>query len=291
VIYDVVHRTSYTYDAPVTASHGSVHLLPGNMDGQRCIERAIATQPRPEHISEHTDYFGNSTATFSIRDEHTDLTVIATSVIDTAGRPAQFDEAADATWESFIADPRSGSAADLTAQEFAMDSRLVTRSEALATYASVSFHAGRSLAESLLDLNHRIHADFVFDTKATDVTTTLEEVMATRKGVCQDFAHVMLGSLRSIGIPACYVSGYLETDPPPGSARLSGVDRTHAWVAVYLGGGRYISVDPTNDRIAGTRYITTARGRDYADVPPMKGVIYTDAEESTLTVEVDVAPR
>ncbi len=291
MIYDVVHRTSYTYDAPVTASYGSVRLLPADMDGQRCIERRVTTSPESEHHREHSDYFGNTAATFAIHDSHTALVVTATSVIDTSARPSRFDEDGDHPWESFAAPTDAGFAGDLMALEYSIDSPLVSRSRALAAYGAPSFAPGRSLAEAVVDLNRRIHTDFVFDAKATDVTTTLDEVLELRRGVCQDFAHVMVGALRSLGVPACYVSGYLETDPPPGQARLAGADRTHAWVGVYLGRGRFVGVDPTNDRFAGPRYITTARGRDYADVPPMKGVIYTDAEESTLTVEVDVTPR
>ncbi len=286
MIYDVVHRTSYTYDAPVTASFGSVRLLPADMDGQRCLERTVATSPESESHREHTDYFGNTAATFAIHRSHTQLVVTARSVIDTSARPSRFADTGDRPWESFAAPANAGFAADLTALEYSIDSPLVGRTRAQADYGARSF-----APERLLDLSRRIHTDFAFDAKATDVTTTLDDVLELRKGVCQDFAHVMVGALRSMGLPACYVSGYLETDPPPGRARLAGADRTHAWVGVYLGEGRFSGVDPTNDRLAGPRYITTARGRDYADVPPMKGVIYTDAEESTLTVEVDVAPR
>jgi transglutaminase-like putative cysteine protease len=291
VIYDVVHRTSYTYDAPVTASYGSLRVLPADMDGQRCLERTVATSPESEHQREHTDYFGNTAATFAIHGAHTQLVVTARSAIDTSARPSHFDDAGDRPWESFAAPANAGFAGDLTALEYSIDSPLVGRSQALAAYGARSFAPERALADAVLDLNRRIHTDFAFDPKATDVTTTLDEVLELRKGVCQDFAHVMVGALRSTGLAACYVSGYLETDPPPGQARLAGADRTHAWVGVYTGQGRFIGVDPTNDRMAGPRYITTARGRDYADVPPMKGVIFTDAEESTLTVEVDVAPR
>jgi transglutaminase-like putative cysteine protease len=291
VIYDVVHRTSYTYDVPVTASYGSVRVLPTDMDGQRCLERTVTTSPESEHHREHTDYFGNTAATFAIHVGHTELVVTAQSVIDTSARPNRFDDAGHHPWELFAAPAHAGFAGDLTALEYSIDSPLVGRSQALAAYGDRSFAAGRPLADAVLDLNRRIHTDFAFDAEATDVTTTLEEVLELRKGVCQDFAHVMVGALRSMGLPACYVSGYLETDPAPGQLRLAGADRTHAWVGVYLGQGRFIGVDPTNDRLAGPRYITTARGRDYGDVPPMKGVIYTDAEESTLAVEVDVAPR
>ncbi len=172
-----------------------------------------------------------------------------------------------------------------------MDSPLVVRSDELAAYAASSFTPGRALAEAVTECSTRIHADFAFDPDATEVDTPLTEVMAMRRGVCQDFAHVLLGCLRSVGLAGRYVSGYLETRPPPGRPRLTGVDRTHAWVAVGLVDGRWVGIDPTNDQMAATAYVTTAHGRDYADVPPLKGVVYTDATESTLTVTVDVVPR
>ena len=207
-------------------------------------------------------------------------------LIDTAGRPSEFGADGRRPWRSYTVGESTSD--DLTAVEFSLDSALVQRSDQLAEYARPSFVGETSLADGVVSLCGRLHADFEFDASATEVDTPLVEVMAMRKGVCQDFAHVMIGSLRSLGVPASYVSGYLETVPPPGSARLTGPDRTHAWVGVYLGGGRWIGVDPTNDQLAGPRYVTAARGRDYADVPPLKGVIFTDAEESRLTVSVDV---
>lgn len=288
MIYEIVHRTHYEYDAPVTTSLGEIHQLPRDVDGQVCLRRSISVEPEPEHFRERADYFGNLTAIYSIREPHTELVVTSSSVIDTSGRPTGFGDHGERPWESFVA----ASAGDhsLEAVEFSLDSTLVSRSAAFVDYARPSFGSGRPLADAVLDLSARIHADFVFDIEATEVDTTLEEVMELRRGVCQDFAHVLLGSLRSIGLAARYVSGYLETDPPPGRPALTGVDRTHAWVAVHLGADRWIGVDPTNDQIAGHRFVTTAHGRDYADVPPLKGVIFTDATESRLTVSVDVAP-
>ena len=185
----------------------------------------------------------------------------------------------------------AAAADDLDMVEFTLDSPMVTRSEQLAEYARPSFVGDTPLADAVMSLCGRIHADFEFDADATQIDTPLIEVLEMRKGVCQDFALIMVGSLRSLGLPASYVSGYLETVPPPGQKRLTGADRTHAWVGVYLGDGKWIGVDPTNNQIAGPRYITAARGRDYADVPPLKGVIFTDAEESRLTVSVDVVAK
>ena len=289
MIYEVSHSTRYDYDAPVVSSFAELRQLPDDVDGQVCLRRAITTEPAAEHHREHRDYFGNLTAVMVIQEDHTQLGVTATSLIDTAGRPTDFGADGRQPWQSYTV--TEAVTDDLTAVEFSMDSSLVRRSEQLADYARPSFADGTSLADGVTSLCARIHADFEFDADATEVDTPLADVMSMRKGVCQDFAHVMIGALRSLGLPTSYVSGYLETVPPPGLTRLTGADRTHAWVGVYLGAGRWIGIDPTNDQLAGPRYVTAARGRDYADVPPLKGVIFTDAEQSLLTVSVDVAAQ
>jgi transglutaminase-like putative cysteine protease len=286
MIYEVVHTTRYDYSAPVVSSFAELRQLPGDVDGQVCVHRVITTDPAAEHQRERRDYFGNLTAVMVIRQEHTRLVVTSSSRIDTTARPTVFGADGRSPWRSYTSD--AAAADDLSAVEFALDSPLVARSESLAVYARPSFTGDIPLADGVMSLCGRIHADFTFDAKATEINTPLEEVLAMRRGVCQDFAHVMVGALRSLGLPASYVSGYLETVPPPGTPRLVGVDRSHAWVGVYLGDGRWIGVDPTNNQIAGPSYITVARGRDYADVPPLKGVIFTDADESRLTVSVDV---
>ncbi len=289
MIYEVLHTTQYDYDAPVETSFAEVRQMPDDVDGQVCVRRAITTEPAPEYQRDHRDYFGNLTATVAIREPHTRLVVTSSSLIDTSHRPAEFGDDGLRPWMSYTAaqaDPD-----DLDMIEFSLDSPLVKRSEQLADYAQPSFDGDISLADSVNGFCARVHADFEFDADATEVDTQLADVMKMRKGVCQDFAHVMIGSLRSIGLAASYVSGYLETEPPPGQPRLTGVDRTHAWVGVYLGGGRWIGIDPTNNQLAGPRYVTAARGRDYSDVPPLRGVIFTDAEESRLTVSVDVAAQ
>ncbi len=289
MIYQVSHTTRYDYDAPVVASFAELRQLPDDVDGQVCQRRTITTDPVAEHHREHRDYFGNLAAVVVVREKHTQLIVTSTSVVDTGDRPTAFGDDGRRPWESYTV--AEAPADDLTAVEFTLDSSLVARSEQLASYAQPSFGNNVSLADGVMSLCARIHADFEFDAKATEIDTPIAEVMAMRKGVCQDFAHVMIGSLRSLGVPAAYVSGYLETLPPPGKPRLTGADRTHAWVGISLGGGRWIGIDPTNNQIAGARYVTTARGRDYADVPPLKGVIFTDAESSRLTVSVDVAAQ
>jgi transglutaminase-like putative cysteine protease len=288
VIYQISHTTRYDYESEVEASYAEVYQLPIDIDGQRCRQRSVTTEPRAGHHHERSDYFGNRAAVLTIHEPHTTLVVTSTSVVDTSGRPEAFGESARRGWESYRVAAEAPH--DLTAVEFSLDSPLVSRSERLARYAADSFTSNASLEAALGELNRRIHSDFAFDPEATDIDTPLETVLDLRRGVCQDLAHVMIGCLRSVGLAACYVSGYLETDPPPGSERLVGADRTHAWVGAYLGDGEWIGIDPTNAQLAGHRYVTTARGRDYSDVPPLKGVIFTDAEESTLTVSVDVTP-
>ncbi|MCB0994340.1 MAG: transglutaminase family protein [Acidimicrobiales bacterium] len=286
MMYEVTHVTRYDYDAPVTASYAQVHQLPDDVDGQVCLRRSVHTAPSPHHQRERRDWFGNLAAVVEIHEPHTTLVVTSTSVVDTTGRPTELGDVARQPWEHHLATHRH--AGDLDAVEFCLDSPLVRRSEDLADYARPSLRPGASLAEVVTDLYRRIHTDFVFDPEATETDTPLATVLELRRGVCQDFAHVLIGCLRSAGLAACYISGYLETDPPPGKPRLTGADRTHAWVGVHLGGDRWISVDPTNAQVAGPRYVSAARGRDYGDVPPLKGVIFTDAESSVLTVSVDV---
>ncbi|MGF1597077.1 MAG: transglutaminase N-terminal domain-containing protein [Acidimicrobiales bacterium] len=286
MIYELSHVTRYDYDAPVTASYAKIHQLPGDLDGQVCLRRCLTTEPAPEHHRELTDHFGNRAAVVAIREPHQQLVVTSTAVVDTTARPVTFGPEGRDRWEEHLATRRPDG--DLTAIDLSIDSPLVARSEGLAHFARPSFRPGRPLADAVGELSDRINAEFTFDPEATDVDTPLDEVLTARRGVCQDLAHVLIGCLRSLGLAAAYVSGYLETEPPPGSARLTGADRTHAWVGLHLGGDRFIGVDPTNAQLAGPRYITTARGRDYGDVPPLKGVIYTDAEESELTVAVDV---
>jgi len=289
VIYEVLHITRYDYDAPVESSFAEIRQLPDDVDGQVCVRREVTIDPGPDSLREHRDYFGNLTATAVIREPHTQLVVTSSSLIDTSGRPSGFGPEGQQAWATYTA--AGSDSDDLDAIEFSIDSERVTRSAQLAAYARPSFADGVSLADGVISLCARVHADFEFDADATQVDTPLTDVMEIRKGVCQDFAHVMIGSLRSLGLAACYVSGYLETEPPPGKPRLSGVDRSHAWVAIHLGDGRWIGVDPTNDQLAGPRYVTAARGRDYSDVPPLRGIIFTDAKKSKLTVSVDVAAQ
>ena len=174
------------------------------------------------------------------------------------------------------------------ASEFRLPSRLIELTDDVADYARPSFPPDRPVVLGALDLVHRIHAEFDYEPGVTSVSTKLDEVLAHRSGVCQDFAHLLVGCLRSLGLAARYVSGYLETQPPPGKTKLQGADASHAWVGLFVPGHGWVDLDPTNDLVVDDRFVVTAWGRDYGDVPPLKGVIFTESAKSTLDVAVDV---
>lgn len=289
LIYTVTHTTHYEYDIAVSASYGQLHMMPGDVDGQICLERSVTISPEADFFAERVDYFGNSAGVFTIHEPHHALEVRAVSVVDCSQRSDSFPPEADSSWEVHLATARR--VGDLVAAEYAIDSPRVERSARLRSYAEPSFGPRASLAEAVSDLSRRIHDDFEFDPDATHTDTAVDEVLDLRRGVCQDFSHLLIGCLRSMGLAAAYVSGYIETDPPPGQPKLVGADRTHAWVGLHLGDDSWIGIDPTNAQLAGARYVTTARGRDYGDVAPLRGVVFTEATRSDLTVTVDVSPH
>jgi transglutaminase-like putative cysteine protease len=197
---------------------------------------------------------------------------------------------ASEAWDAFAARLRGERDPEVVAaRQFLLDSPLVAASSELRAYAEPSFAPGRPLAEAVIDLTSRIHREFDYEPGSTKITTGLHEVLERRQGVCQDFAHLTIGALRSLGLPARYVSGYLETLPPPGKPKLVGADASHAWLSVFVPSTGWLDLDPTNDRVPNERYITTAWGRDYADVTPLKGVVFSSAKKQKLDVSVDVA--
>lgn len=289
--YEVTHRTEYRYSSTVSSSFGEIVMLPRQAPGQVCVRSQLTIDPAPHDLRERLDFFGNRTAYFAVLAPHTRLSVTAVSVVQVGGRGMEVARIGTEPWERArhrIKNDRDDDALD--ARQFALDSPLITISEDLAEYAAPSFPARGPLLVGVVDLAFRIHRDFTYVPGATHVTTTIEEVLERRTGVCQDFAHVAIGCLRSLGLAARYVSGYLETAPPPGSERLSGADMSHAWVSAFLPDAGWVDVDPTNDQLVDDRYITTAWGRDYSDVPPLKGVIFTQADDHDLHVTVDVLP-
>ena len=291
MLLHVLHETSYRYAPAVRTAKHMVHLKPCSTARQKLLSHRLLIEPEPARPAETIDVYGNTRTFFSLQFSHETLRVTADSLVSTTAAPEVTDSL---PWDDVVERIRyhRGTHYD-PASEFAFASPYVPRDKAFVDYALPSFAAGRPLAEAARELMHRIYADFEYETTATDVNTPALEALELRKGVCQDLAHVMLGCLRSLGLPARYVSGYLLTHPAPGRPRLVGSDASHAWAAVYLPTpgkpGEWLDLDPTNDRPPGEDYVTLAIGRDYSDVSPMRGVIHGGANHR-LRVAVTVTP-
>jgi transglutaminase-like putative cysteine protease len=287
--YEVTHRTEYEYASEVTASYEQLHLLPREVPGQRCIHAEIVVDPAPEVYRERRDFFGNRVSYVEIHEPHNALIVTARSVVEVDERPAELSLFGNRPWEEARDAIRDGiEPGPVDVAQFVLGSPLVEAADVYRDYAAESFSPGRPLIEAVLSLSARIHAEFKYEPGSTSVSTPLAEAFAQRKGVCQDFAHLGIACMRSVGLPARYVSGYIETDPPPGQPKLKGVDGSHAWLSVLVPEAGWLDVDPTNDRLVNGRYVVTAHGRDYSDVPPLGGVIYTEGKTQRLKVAVDV---
>jgi len=286
VPYQITHRTTYVYTSEVTVSQHIARLRPRSFPGQTCLSHELDIAPASGILTSRTDYFGNPTHFFTMSGAHRELTVISRSMVAVAKRAWPAPDKTPA-WQTLL--PSTAESLPLEAHEYIYPSAYVPHLPALADYAQASFTTGRPLLEAAADLMHRIFTEFAFDPTATTVATPLETVLQKRRGVCQDFAHLQIGCLRSLGLPARYVSGYLETLPPPGKTKLIGADASHAWVQLYVPGFGWVDLDPTNNILAGSRHITVAWGRDFDDVSPIRGVIGGGGKH-TLSVAVDVTP-
>jgi transglutaminase-like putative cysteine protease len=285
--YRVVHTTRYAYGAPVVLAHNEARLQPRETARQACALSEVSIDPPPAAVAAREDFFGNRVLYFALQDAHDRLVVTATSEVDVAARAA-IDLDAGPSWNAVRAAlAASQDAAARAACQFVLDSPCAAVSPDVRAYAEPSFVAERPLLAAVADLSARIHRDFRFDPESTTVATPVSEVLAQRHGVCQDFAHLAIACLRAMGLPARYVSGYLETLPPSGQPRLQGADVSHAWFAVFAPGIGWVDFDPTNDVLPDERHVTTAWGRDYADVTPLKGVIFGGGSH-TLEVAVDM---
>ncbi|MEZ0339800.1 transglutaminase N-terminal domain-containing protein [Mycobacterium sp. pV006] len=286
--YEITHRTEYRYADEVTSSYGRGFLTPRDSPRQRCLSHELIIDPEADDSSTSRDVYGNLTSYFHVVHPHRSLRITSRSVVEVDPPPPELyaGPSARAPWE--IARPVGPDGA--RAVEFTLDLQPPEITDELRAYAAPSFVSGRPLIEVLTDLNTRIYTDFTYRSGSTTVSTKVSEVLAAGEGVCQDFARLAIGCLRANGLAASYVSGYLATDPPPGKDRMVGIDATHAWASVWTPQNEWLGLDPTNDQMVDERYVTVAVGRDYADVPPLRGIIYTDSESSVIDVSVDVAP-
>lgn len=293
MLLQVIHETRYDYLPPVEVAQHMAYLQPCDTASQQLLSHSLLVEPRPAQQTSALDVYGNRRTFMSLQTPHAQLRVVATSTVRTTGRAMppsvlawepvreRFRYRADAVY-----DP---------AAEFVFASQHAPRHPEFAAYARPSFAPGTGLFDAACDLMHRIHQDFTYESQSTQINTPALEAMAQRKGVCQDFAHIMVACLRSIGLAARYMSGYLLTEPAPGTQRLVGSDASHAWVSVLLPDladtDRWCDFDPTNDRwgwgLPGEDYVLLATGRDYADVSPIRGVIHGGANHQ-LTVSVTV---
>lgn len=288
--YRVVHRTSYRYDTPVSVGYSLARLTPRTYPGQTCHEVTTTIDPEPDDRAERTDAFGNELTWFSIERPHDHLDVVASSEVTVEGEPAQLLLAAPQHWEEVRDALRDSTSDDVVdARPYTLPSPLVPALPEIEWLADAAFTPDRPLVDAVIDLMSRIHHEFTYDPGYTSVSTPLREVLEHRHGVCQDFAHLAIAALRSRGLAARYVSGYLETVPPPGQPKLQGADASHAWFSVFVPEVGWIDLDPTNDQAVGERHITLGWGRDYRDVAPLVGILYGGAGQR-LEVAVDVMP-
>ena len=289
MIYDISHLTAYSYEAPVTSASLALLLTPRSTLTQRPLSHEVRISPEPDHATSHRDFYGNVVDLVSIDTPHTKLKIRSTARVEVTPRPdlAGPDLAWEGVVEAALAE-RDFSAAGPS--HFLFPSPRIALSRDVTRYARESFTPGRGIVEASTDLMTRIRTEFAYEPETTQVSTSIADAFAQRAGVCQDFAQIMIGGLRGLGLPAAYVSGYLRTIPPAGKPRLQGADATHAWVSVWAGRENgWIGFDPTNAIKAGTDHITLAIGRDFSDVSPVYGV-FVGAGENELKVEVDVIP-
>ncbi len=287
--YTIRHTTQYSYTDPVPVCHNLVHLSPRDTAAQSCREHRLAIDPLPSIRAKRRDYFGNDVEYFSIQEAHDGLSVTAMSLVDVAS-PVLRKGVQTPAWEEVVAAiPTNLSLQGLAVYYLSLPSPRILPSSSLAEYALPSFSAGRPIFDAVLDLTARIHGDFTFDTKATTVHTPPEELLELRRGVCQDFAHLQIGCLRSLGLAARYVSGYVATSPPAGMPRLAGADASHAWISAFCGPLGWVDFDPTNDAVVGNMHVTVGWGRDYGDICPIQGVFVGGGHHS-MKVGVDMIP-
>ena len=290
--YRIKHITQYDYSADVSHCYNLAHLLPRNTPRQQCINSRIDASPKATTANRKLDYFGNSAYHFEIQRPHNQLQIIASSEVETRNQVIGSDLDMRMGISCLQAKEKMYNTLDsetLMAREYTLPSAYAAPNQELATFAKECFIPEQSLLSGVMALTQKIYTEFEYSPATTTIATPLAEVLATKRGVCQDFAHLQIAMLRSLGFAARYVSGYIETLPPPGEEKLVGTDASHAWLAVYIPGDGWVEFDPTNNCLAHEQHIVTAWGRDYLDVTPLKGVIFGGGEKPVLSVSVDVA--
>lgn len=286
--FQITHCTQYDYSVRVGRCYNLAQMVPRDTERQTCTRSQIQVTPNPAHARRHQDYFGNQSYFFAIQKSHEQLVLTAESEVEmreSQWRPGLLG----LTCGEVLQHLRASNQVDcLMAREFVLDSPMIRAFDALREYAAPSLQPERPFVEAVGELNARIYQDFTYDPGFTTVATPLHEVLEHKRGVCQDFAHFAIGCLRASGFAARYVSGYLETLPPPGQPKLIGADATHAWFAVFSPEEGWFEFDPTNNKMAGDQHIVTAWGRDYSDVTPLRGVIFGGGDKHDLRVAVTV---
>lgn len=286
--YRVAHVTTYLYGETVDLAAHLLHLTPRPLPGQHVIATALAVDPLPARSASALDHFGNHATWLFLAEPHASFTVSLAAEVEAAFPPPP--ETATPAWEEVRDAAARGGMDAWQAAEFAFGTAMAPAEPAVGAYVARSFPPGRPILDALLELNARIRADFTFRAGVTTLSTPVTQVLASRTGVCQDFAHLMIAGLRWLGLPARYVSGYIRTRPRPGAARRRGADQSHAWVGCWLGPEHgWIDLDPTNDLVVRDEHVVLGWGRDYADVSPVRGVILGGGRHG-LTVSVDLDP-
>ncbi len=284
-VYRTIHRTTYTYGVPMADGFTVAHLLPRSTPAQRVISAEVVVTPAPDEFEETLDAFGNRVVHFAVHEPHATLDVVAESEVEIT--PPSDLPAGPACGVVIDAVARARGALALDVGPFAAPSVMAPAVPALDSITG-GIHLDRPIVDAVRELCTTIYEQFTFDPGFTDIATPIADVLAARRGVCQDFAHVAVAALRSKGLAARYVSGYIETSPPPGQPKLVGADASHAWCSVWVPQIGWLDLDPTNDQLPPRRHVTVGWGRDYRDVAPVRGVVIGPSTEQTLDVSVDV---
>ena len=290
--YSVRHLTEYHYQSSVFKAFNRGHILPSTTSGQSLLNQQITITPEPSWRTVNTDIYGNSFLYFILSEPHQNLKIEIKSTLEVIDDTTHFTPKSDFTVGEALSAIQQLRISSPEIEEFLNSSPFVNTSKALFKLGAPYFtDPSRSLVSSIFAFTQHIFEEFEYSPGFSNITTPITEVLDHKRGVCQDFAHISIGVLRSLGLPARYVSGYLETLPPPGQEKLIGSDASHAWYEVFIPGEGWFGFDPTNNKVAGHQHIITARGRDYGDVSPLQGIFFGDTGEQSMRVEVDVLPE